>query len=75
MGFDRLFFAVLAATSLAACSSNGALGGLNGPCERENQCVAGLSCVGGVCTPPVERAMDAGGASRDASAPDSEGSD
>jgi hypothetical protein len=44
----------LAAASPSACATEDAVGGLNAPCERENDCVSGLSCSRGVCTSTTE---------------------
>jgi hypothetical protein len=70
--FDWLAFtATLALTSQTACATAGGVGGLNGPCERENDCLPGLSCMRGVCT--AEGGLDQASPTGDAEAPDSGG--
>jgi hypothetical protein len=72
MFLKRLVFAVaIAATSQSACGSDAGQGGLNGPCERENDCMPGLSCSRGVCTSTVS-GLDGGGQLADASGQDSD---
>jgi hypothetical protein len=72
MFMKRLVFAAaIAGASQPACGSDAGQGGLNGPCERENDCMPGLSCSRGVCTSPAS-GLDGGGHLADASGPDSD---
>jgi hypothetical protein len=47
------------------CGTDTAELGLGGPCTRSTDCLPGLLCLGGVCTPPDGGASD-GGDARDA---------
>jgi hypothetical protein len=54
---------ILGAASLSLLFRDGGCGdedaspsGVNAPCTRSYDCVSGLTCQGGVCTPPPEDA-------------------
>lgn len=67
-----VFAIALAATSPSACATEDAAGGLNAPCERENDCVSGLSCNRGVCASTTETGPEAV-PEKDANVPDGDG--
>jgi hypothetical protein len=45
----------------SGCGTDSAADGLNGPCTRDDNCIDGLRCAGGVCTPVDAEAVDATG--------------
>jgi hypothetical protein len=60
MRFWATVVTVVLGVGSPACSTASVLGGLNGPCERENDCAPDLSCVGGVCVASSGSAWDGG---------------
>jgi hypothetical protein len=50
-----LLVAAAACVAVACSSEDTVAAGLNGACTRSKDCLVGLTCAGGVCTP-----LDAG---------------
>jgi hypothetical protein len=64
VGFASLFLGARDCGSVDSSS-----GGVNAPCERDYDCVGGLSCSSGVCVgPPVDGGAAPEAGPRDASA-------
>jgi hypothetical protein len=50
------------------CGTDTSPVGVNAACTRTSDCESGLSCVGGVCSPPDAGAPDGGGDANDSGA-------
>lgn len=68
MGKGTLLVVSALVSLLDPCGTGGASAGLNGACTRTSDCEPGLSCVGGVCSPPDAQTAGEGGSDGSADA-------